>query len=90
MILCSARVTSDFFQKVIKQACVGAVPALEHFLQGRQHRGGENTQGFLRFKGVGVRVRCDERSVKSGKEKPHFNHKWIHSIFPPLIPLISD
>lgn len=65
MILYGACVTSDFFQKVIKQTCVGAAAASESFLQGTPpHRGGENTLGFLKFKGAEP-VQGGMRVVKS-------------------------
>ena len=86
MILCSARVTSDFFRKVIKQTHVGAAPAPANFLQGRQCRGVKNTLGFLKFKGAGACVRRGGRSVASDKEEPDLKLTGTRLIFPPWIP----
>lgn len=86
MILYGVRVTSDFFQKVIKQICAGAAPASENFLQGRQHRGGENMLGFLKFGGAGVCASSDERCVNLHQDEPNLNPEWTHLLFPFWLP----
>ena len=86
MIVYSVHVTSDFFQKVIKQICVGAAAASVKFLQGRRHRGGENRLGFLKFKGAGVRAGSDERRVNWDEYEPRLNPRWTHLLFSLWLP----